>query len=231
MNIGFVGVGKLGFPVCLALEHYGGHKIFAYDLDENIHDYIKNKQYPHRERDLQQFLLKSKNFNFFSLPDVVSKCDIIFTAIQTPHRKEFEGATPLPPDRKDFDYSFLSAGVEEIAFQAEKKKRNIIIVVISTCLPGTMDREIKTKLDKYNNYCRLVYNPFFIAMGQVIDDYVNPEFVLLGCDDIEDDSLVSRIYDFYHNFYINVKERYPLSTSRIQPIQIMPILVSRIYDF
>ena len=51
-----------------------------------------------------------------------------------------------------------------------------IVVIISTVLPGTIDREIRPLL---NEHVRLCYNPFFIAMGTTIKDFMEPEFVLL----------------------------------------------------
>ena len=62
---------------------------------------------------------------------------------------------------------------EEIAKQDNEK----VIVIISTVLPGTIEREIKPLL---NDKMKLCYNPFFIAMGTTIYDFSNPEFVLFG---------------------------------------------------
>ena len=42
MNIGFLGLGKLGLPVCLAVEDKG-HKVFGYDISEQTLDDIKKK--------------------------------------------------------------------------------------------------------------------------------------------------------------------------------------------
>ena len=50
------------------------------------------------------------------------------------------------------------------------------MIVISTVLPGTVRREI---LPLVNDHVKLCYNPFFIAMGTTIRDFLDPEFVLL----------------------------------------------------
>lgn len=221
MNIGFVGVGKLGFPVCLALEHYGGHTIFGYDLSDKCKEYIRMKKYPHKEKRVNEIIKTSSKFDFYSLPEVIDNCDMIFTAIQTPHTNEYGGHIPLPLDRKDFDYSFLTAGVEEVAKEAQKQKKHVILIVISTCLPGTIDREVKPILNKYKNYCHLVYNPFFIAMGQVIDDFIFPEFVLLGYD--EEQEICNKVFDFYWDFYAKISMQMPMSQPGIPPIQVMEI--------
>jgi UDPglucose 6-dehydrogenase len=53
------------------------------------------------------------------------------------------------------------------------------VVVVSTCLPGTFDREVRPLV---GGDVRVAYHPLFIAMGSVIGDYRNPEFVLVGSD-------------------------------------------------
>ena len=43
MNIGFLGLGKLGLPVALATESKG-HNIFGYDVSKNTIENIKKKK-------------------------------------------------------------------------------------------------------------------------------------------------------------------------------------------
>ncbi len=64
----------------------------------------------------------------------------------------------------------------------DKAGEDKIVIVISTVLPGTMRREILPRLSPRVKLC---YNPFFIAMGTTIDDFINPEFVLFGVNNIE----------------------------------------------
>ena len=55
-----------------------------------------------------------------------------------------------------------------------------VVIIISTVLPGTIEREIKPLLSPCVKLC---YNPFFIAMGTTVSDFLNPEMVLFGVDD------------------------------------------------
>ena len=43
MNIGFLGLGKLGLPVSLAVEDKG-HNIFGYDISKQTIEDIKNRK-------------------------------------------------------------------------------------------------------------------------------------------------------------------------------------------
>ena len=58
----------------------------------------------------------------------------------------------------------------------QKNKKIINVAIISTVLPGTIEREI---IPIKTEYIQLAYNPYFIAMGTTISDFINPEFVLL----------------------------------------------------
>ena len=64
----------------------------------------------------------------------------------------------------------------ELAAVIEQQDEDKVVIIISTVLPETIEREIKPVL---NDKVKLCYNPFFIAMGTVIPDFLNPEFVLL----------------------------------------------------
>jgi UDPglucose 6-dehydrogenase len=131
-----------------------------------------------------------------NLTTLVDHSEILFLAIQTPHDPEYEGVTPMPPTRQDFDYDFLRDAVQAVADVAVK---DITLVIISTVLPGTIDREIRPIL-RDRPHIHLVYNPFFIAMGTVMRDFLRPEFVLLGVDDY-DSKEVERVIDFYTGVY------------------------------
>lgn len=175
MKIGMIGLGKLGLPVAVAMD-MRGHDVMGYDLDETR---MSKEPQPYQETgpdgtgDFNDWLAKS-DVRFGSLPDVVEHSEIVFIAVQTPHDPRYEGITRLPPERKDFDYSFLVAAVKAVA-QAITKP--IIVAIISTVLPGTCRREITPLLPPEAS---LVYNPSFIAMGTTMRDFLDPEFVLIG---------------------------------------------------
>ena len=186
MNIGFIGLGKLGFPCALAMEEKG-HRIFAFDSNSKINDYLLNKAYPHNENGVDLLIQKTNISMLESSSEVVNNSDIIFVPIQTPHSYQYEGVTRLPDTRDDFDYSYLINCIKEIKPNTRK-----IVVIISTVLPGTIEKYILPIKHKNVDIC---YNPYFIAMGTVINDFLNPEFVLLGCDNPDTTKFVS---DFYN---------------------------------
>ena len=89
MNIGFIGLGKLGLPCALAVESRG-HKVVGYDPSEQVKDIIDSKKLQYQEIWAQEHLEKSK-IEVKSVEDVVGESEIIFVPIQTPHDPLYEG--------------------------------------------------------------------------------------------------------------------------------------------
>ena len=166
MNIGFIGLGKLGLPCALAIESRG-HKVVGYDPSDQVKEIIDTKKLKYQEVNAQGFLDKSK-IEIKSVEEVVKHSEIIFVPIQTPHGKKFEGTTKIPDEREDFDYTYLKQGLKDLDEELIKQNKEMVVIVISTVLPGTIRREI---LPDLSTYIKLCYNPFFIAMGTTIDDF------------------------------------------------------------
>lgn len=182
MKIGFIGLGKLGMCCALAIESKG-HDVIGWDINPQVSDFLQTRKLPYQEEGADELLAKTK----ITLTKDFSGCDIVFIAVQTPHEKEYEGITPLPETRKDFNYSYL---VEAVKFANDNVPTASLLVIISTCLPGTIEREVLPI-----SLHQIVYNPFFIAMGTTIKDFLNPEFVLLGGGN----NLLSVFYNTIHN--------------------------------
>ena len=207
MKIGMIGLGKLGLPVSVALG-YSGFSVIGYDKSQAVGSYIAgNEKYPFMEAGVdglsfQESLHKYPPFLRPNMAAVAAECDVIFISVQTPHEEKYCGAHRIPDDRRDFDYSYLIAAMKELVPHLTAKHT---VAIISTCMPGTIRREILPLISHVTadnsivHKCRLIYNPFFIAMGTVIPDFLNPEFVLLGRDN--DTDYPAQLIDIYFRIY------------------------------
>lgn len=205
-SILWVGLGKLGLPVAVDLAKK--YKVYGYDMNPVGFRSAINGHYVHKEmgptgqddfqqhfnsvttyvKDLRETSLLLTGF----LEQGVKSSDIIFLAVQTPHPPEFDGTSELPwHERADFDYSYLIQSCKELAPYV---KPHQTLVIVSTVLPGTIRREI---LPILGGRCNVVYNPFFIALGTVMKDFLNPEFVLIGEENGNAQALVDLYWDFY----------------------------------
>ena len=136
MKIGFIGLGKLGIPVALAIS-LKGHDVMGYDIDPSK---MQKESFPHRELGPNgelslEIALRESTLRFGALDDVVAHSDIIIVAVQTPHETEYEGTTRLPSQRADFDYSHLISCMKSLSASIERQGKDKIVVVSSTVLP------------------------------------------------------------------------------------------------
>ena len=189
MNIGFLGLGKLGLPVSLAVESKG-HNVYGYDISQQTLNDIKKRKIRYREEWVDKYLPNTK-LKLLNINELVKKSEIIFVPIQTPHDPLYEGVTKIPRERVDFDYSYLISGLKDLSSAIEKSKEDKVVIIISTVLPGTIRSKIKPFLGKHTKLC---YNPFFIAMGSTIRDFLYPEFILFGVDN---ENASKKAEDFY----------------------------------
>lgn len=149
------------------------HSVKGFDVSDAPKNYLAQGSIPFQEEHSEELLAASK-MEMVSLEELCDWADILLLAPQTPHAPEYEGTTPLPQTRADFDYSYLIDCVRSVNACLV---RPTPCIVISTVLPGTIEREIIPLLDRD---FKLVYSPQFIAMGTVYDDFLHPEFWLIG---------------------------------------------------
>jgi UDPglucose 6-dehydrogenase len=193
-KVGFIGLGKLGLPVAVAIDSKG-HEVVGYDINQAVQGYIENKKIPYEEIYMDEMLPKS-NVKFDSFANVIKNSEIIFVPVQTPHEKLYEGITRIPETRVDFNYEYLVDAIKNISQEVDKNNEEKIVVIISTVLPGTIEKYVKPVL---SSKIKLCYNPFFIAMGTTIRDFLHPEFILLGVDNKEAAEKVKDLYSTLHN--------------------------------
>lgn len=183
MNIGFIGIGKLGMPCAEAIAR-AGHAVSGYDTVTKTSNFIT--------------VVKSIEL-------CVKHCDIVFVSVPTPHDPAYDGKAPtahLTP--KDFNYDI----VKQCLAEANKHmNKNQLLVLISTVLPGTTRKEFIHLVPN----ARFVYNPYLIAMGSVAWDMANPEMVMIGTEDGSETGDAKQLVSFYETIMEN-NPRYVIGT-------------------
>lgn len=183
MNIGFIGLGKLGLPCAEAISNKG-YNVFGYDINcINNNDIVMTH----------------------SIEQCVRNSNIIFVAVPTPHDPLYDGSLPTSHlNSKDFSYEI----VKEVIKEADKHMNNDqLLVLISTVLPGTTRREFVPLITN----TRFVYNPYLIAMGSVAWDMVNPEMIMIGTEDGSTTGDARQLIKFYKTIMEN-DPRYVVGT-------------------
>jgi len=192
MKIGFIGLGNLGMPMALAFS-LKGHDVIGYDLNPdrmNINLFKEKEVGPAYEPSIKPFLQKSNMQFVKSMDEVLKKSEIVFVTVQTPNEMGYgDGTRPLSKKRQNYNLVPLTNCLNSIL----RKETNAVIVIVSTVLPGTIKELF---VENFNIAgIKLVHNPMFCAMGTVLPDLYNPEFILLGGEDKE---AVNKVGLFYH---------------------------------
>jgi len=182
MNIGFIGLGKLGLDCAEVFsQHY---KVRGFDICARVSDSVA----------------------VCDIKTVINESDWIFIAVPTPHADGYDGSVPsshLEP--RDFGHDAVKKAIGYINTHARSPKR---VVLISTVLPGTTRKHFAPLLDPRHKF---LYNPYLIAMGSVKWDMVNPEMIMIGTEDGSATDLSQELVDLYRPIMQN-DPRYEIGT-------------------
>jgi len=177
MNISVIGTGYVGLVTGTCFAEMG-HNVICVDIDETKITNLKNGIMPIYEPGLEEMVVKNANENRLhfttDIKEASEKSSIHFIAVGTP---------PGADDAADLRF------VQEVARQlGQSMTASYNIVVDKSTVPvGTADKvsaiideEIKKRnLDiEYD----VVSNPEFLKEGTAIDDFMNPDRVVIGAD-------------------------------------------------
>lgn len=191
MKLSVIGLGKLGSPTLACFAHKG-FEVIGVDADQEKVRAINGGQHPPvNEPGLQEFLTAnvSRISATVSIEQAVSRSDVTFVVV----------ATPSLADGK-FSLDYVLPVCEKIGAALQQKHTFHTVVITSTVMPGSCDGVILETLERFSGMrCGegfgLCYNPEFIALGSVIKDFLNPDFVLLGAEDPLSEYRVRKIYN------------------------------------
>ena len=182
MNIGFIGLGKLGLDCAEVFAKK--HTVFGYDIYPRHSDVVK----------------------VCTAQETIENSDWIFIAVPTPHAEGYDGSVPSSHMQPmDFGHDAVIDAIKAVNQYATTPKK---VVLISTVLPGTTRRHFVPLLDKRHQF---LYNPYLIAMGSVKWDMVNPEMVMIGTEDGAWSGIAGELKDLYDSIMEN-NPRYEIGT-------------------
>ena len=175
MNIAVVGLGFVGLSLSSVLASKNNN-VIGIDIDNQKCLEIRNGVLPLFEPDLEKTLrigLKKKLIisNNFSL---IKNCDMIFVTVGTPQKSN--GAIEL---------SMIKKATASIGQIVRKSKRNPIIFIKSTVVPGTTQNVILPILEKKSGKKAdrgfgVILNPEFLQESNAIRDTKYPHTIVLG---------------------------------------------------
>jgi len=187
-RISIIGLGKLGAPLAVALA-YRGMNVIGVDKREDVVKSLNNKV-PHIYEPEFEKLLKLPNINFEATKDfqhAITNTDITMIVVNT-------------PSNDDGSYSLEQVFVagKNIAEALKLKDDYHLIALTSTVMPGDTIK-LKNLIEEISGKVAgkdfgICYNPEFIALGSVIRDFLNPDFVLIGEYDKRSGDILEEMY-------------------------------------
>lgn len=163
-NITVIGIGRLGLCVALSLEK-AGHHVLGVDLSKEYVEKINTKNFKSSEPLVEELLAKSKNFSAtVSLLEGMNFADLYLINVCTTRGEDA------------YDFSALESLLKEIN---RHKVCNKQIIINSTLFPGYISNVAIPMLHDCVNIT-VSYNPPFIAQGDIIRGFINPDMVLIG---------------------------------------------------
>ena len=174
-NIGIIGLGKLGSCFSASFA-YRGFNVLGLDINRKIVDSINNHKAPFLEPNLQELINKSKKrLKATTNPkEVFNFSDIFFIIVPTPSKKD-----------GSFSNEYIKRAIKPLVNELKNSKQFKIFVITSTVSPLSTQDEIipfieKNSSKKFNKDFTVIYNPTFIAIGDIIKGILEPDLVLIG---------------------------------------------------
>ena len=206
-RISVIGLGKLGSPMTAVLASKGYH-VIGLDVNKQLVDTLQRGEAPVYEPQLQELINQHRGkieatMDYYK---AISETDITMIIVPTPSISNTEV----------FSNEYVLWAVKAIGEVIELCNKYHQVVVTSTVMPGSMGGIIKDTLESasgrkvgcLDSDIGLAYNPEFIALGQVIRDMLNPDFILIGESD-------KRIGDTLEGLHSKIITKRPLKFQRM----------------
>ncbi len=188
-RISVIGLGKLGSCLAATLA-YKGFTVLGLDVKNHTIELLNKGKAPIVEPRLQEIIDGSKGrlkatSNF---KEITNNSDISFVVVPTPSEKD-----------GSFSNAFLKDVLKELATNIKEKKGDHLIVINSTVTPTTTEKVLIPFIEEHSgkkvkegwNIC---YNPEFIALGNVVNDILEPDVVLIGENNTAVGDRLEKIY-------------------------------------
>jgi UDPglucose 6-dehydrogenase len=179
MRISVVGTGYVGLVsgVCLADI---GHQVTCVDVDAKKVDQINRGVPPIYEKGLATLLRRHVDSG-----RIEATTDLV-AAVQNSELSLVAVGTPFKGDA--IDLSFVRTVCRQIGAVLEDKEEFHTVVIKSTVVPGTTDQVVVPELEAASQKRAGVdfgvgMNPEFLREGEAVEDFMNPDRIVLGTTD------------------------------------------------
>ncbi len=187
MDIAVIGSGYVGLVTGLCLAHVG-HRVMCVDNNKEKIRKLKKCKCPIYEPGLEDILrkcFKKKRITFtMSIKEATKKSTVIFLAVPTP-----------PKENGEADLTY----VENVSREIARSMNDYKLVVEKSTVPAEtgkkITRTIQLNLSKNNKIAfDVASNPEFLKEGSAVNDFLNPDRIVIGAESKKAEGLLKEIY-------------------------------------
>jgi UDPglucose 6-dehydrogenase len=188
-KVSVIGLGKLGASMAAAFASRNLH-VIGVDVNQAAIDAVNQGQAPVHETDLGKTIAahRERIRATLSHEDAVLNSDISFVIVPTPS-----------DERGSFSLQYAEWAFKELGKAIGKKNAYHNVVLTSTVLPGSTRHALIPILQRESGKTAgrdfgVCYSPEFIALGSIINDFLYPDFTLIGEFDDRSGNQLEEIY-------------------------------------
>ncbi|MFW6321780.1 MAG: UDP-glucose 6-dehydrogenase AglM [Halohasta sp.] len=177
MKLSVVGSGYVGTTIAACFADLG-HEVTAIDIDQAIVDGLNRGEAAIYEPGLDDLLAAHAGDRLTATTDygAIADTEATFLALPTPSR-----------DDGSIDTSIILAAAESVGEALAGKADRHLVVTKSTVVPGTTETEIGPTVREAagDEAGRIGFgmNPEFLREGSAVDDFLDPDKIVLGSAD------------------------------------------------
>ena len=201
MNLVVIGTGYVGLVTGVGFASLGNSVSFV-DLDENKVSKLKDKQVPFYEPGLEEHFQDNETFSRMSFTSSYEEIDwedtdVAFICVQTPNNLKTNSV----------DTRFLESAITEINNLNNPK----LVVTVKSTIPPYEIEKVCNKVGMNKN--EITFNPEFLREGTAIEDFFQPDRIVIGGNDPEK---ISILRELYKGFDAELIETDPISSQLIK---------------
>ena len=192
MNISIIGTGYVGLVTGTCLAKLGNN-IICVNIDKKKIEKINKGITPIYEEGLDK-LLKNNKKKIKATTDyktAIKETAITFICVGTPSKKD-----------GSIDLSYIKKATIEIGGCLKEKKEWHLVVIKSTVLPETTEKQIIPILEKYSKKKAgknfgVATNPEFLREGIAVKDFLEPDRIIIGSYDKKSEKTPKNLHNSF----------------------------------
>ncbi|MGH8913172.1 MAG: UDP-glucose dehydrogenase family protein [Acidimicrobiia bacterium] len=182
MDIAIIGAGYVGLVTGAGLASLG-HRVRLGEANPDRVELLLGGGVPIYEDGLPQLIASGTGSRLLSFhnsnKEAVAGAELVFLALPTPEADDGRA-----------DLRFVHAVIDELATEVEE---GTIFVVKSTVPPGTV-AALRKRLADLGSPGRIVSHPEFLREGKAVEDFLDPDRIVVGAWDDADANTVADLY-------------------------------------